>query len=303
MIHYHSLKEAEEVFKALSAPVRIEIMELISRNDHMSMSDLAETLGITNSAVSMHVSKLENAGLIKIQTTTGKRGIMKFVRPCHDRLVVEMARQIPEANCYQDEIDIGWYIGVDAHPTCGIATETKIIGEFDNPSVFSYPEHIGAGILWIGYGSVSYSLPNRLQAGQRLRELQLSFEISSECPEFNEDYPSDIHLSINGISIGKWISPGDFGGRMGIFSPLWWPEILNQYGLLKTIRITDHGTFMDGDFLLSNVCVGDLGIDYNSNIELTFAVPKDTPNCGGMTLFGKGFGDYNQSIRVKVYYD
>ncbi len=303
MIHYQSLKEAEEVFKALSAPVRIEIMELISRNDHMSMSDLAETLGITNSAVSMHVSKLENAGLIKIQTTTGKRGIMKFVRPCHDRLVVEMARQIPEANCYQDEIDIGWYIGVDAHPTCGIATENKIIGEFDNPSVFSYPEHIGAGILWIGYGSVSYSLPNRLQAGQHLRELQLSFEISSECPEFNEDYPSDIHLSINGISIGKWISPGDFGGRMGIFSPLWWPEILNQYGLLKTIRITDHGTFMDGDFLLSNVCVGDLGIDYNSNIELTFAVPKDTPNCGGMTLFGKGFGDYNQSIRVKVYYD
>ena len=87
MLYFNSIAEAEEVFKALSTPMRIRIMELISENDNMSMNDLAETLGLTNSAISMHVSKLEAAGLIAIQTASGKRGIMKVVRPIHERLI------------------------------------------------------------------------------------------------------------------------------------------------------------------------------------------------------------------------
>ena len=34
-----------------------------------------------------------------------------------------------------------------------------------------------------------------------------------------------------------------------------------------------------------------------------FEVPKDTANCGGCTLFGEDFGDHNQAIRIKAYYD
>ena len=302
MLYLHSLSESEEIFKALSTPMRLRIMELIYQNDQLSMNDLAEALDLTNSAISLHVSKLESAGLVTIKTTSGKRGIMKIVQPVYSRLIVDMAPQSAPRHCYQDEIYVGQYTSCDIHPTCGLATSANIIGELDDPRVFSYPERFNAGVLWLGYGSITYNLPNRLHAGETLEELQISFEISSECPEFNEDYPSDIHFSINGKNLGKWISPGDYGARRGILSPYWWPELLNQYGLLKTLVINSEGTFIDGTHRISKTTIEDLNIDYNSVIHLTFAVPKDTANCGGMTLFGEDFGDYNQNIRVKAYY-
>lgn len=303
MLYLHSLSEAEEIFKALSTPMRLRLLELIYVNDQMSMNELAEALGLTNSAISLHVSKLENAGLVAIHTTSGKRGVMKIVRPVYSRLLVDMAPQAKPRHCYTDDISVGHFISCDVHPTCGLATPANIIGELDNPKVFSYPERFQANIVWIGYGSLTYRLPNRLNPGQSLKELQISFEISSECPEFNQDYPSDIYFSINGIPLGKWISPGDYGARRGIISPYWWPELLNQYGLLKSLIINENGTFIDGTLRVSKTTIQDLHIDHNSSIDFTLSVPQDTANCGGLTLFGDNFGDYSQSIRVKAYYD
>ena len=73
MLYLQSLKDAEEVFKALSAPMRLQIMELIYKEE-LSMNDLAKMLNVTNSAISLHVGKLESAGLVTIRTTSGKRG-------------------------------------------------------------------------------------------------------------------------------------------------------------------------------------------------------------------------------------
>jgi len=303
MLYLHSLQEAEEIFKALSTPMRLRIMELVYENNNLSLNDLAEALGLTNSAISLHVGKLENSGLVTIKTTSGKRGIRKVVQPVHDKLIVDLAPQTAVQPCYKDDIAIGHYTHIDAHPTCGLATPSSIIGELDNPKMFSYPERFSAGILWIGWGSVTYNLPNRLHAGQRLTELQISFEISSECPEINEDYPSDIYFEINGVALGKWISPGDYGIRKGMISPSWWPELLNQYGLLKTLIINKDGSFIDGTLKISDRTIDDLNIDYNSSIDLKFSIPKDTVNCGGMTLFGQHFGDYGQDICVKAYYE
>ena len=60
MLYLHSLKEAEETFKALSTPMRLRIMELIYENDNLSLNDLAEALGLTNSAISLHVGKQDH---------------------------------------------------------------------------------------------------------------------------------------------------------------------------------------------------------------------------------------------------
>lgn len=305
MLVFNSVSEAEELFKALSAPMRIRIMELIYENDHMSMNDLAEALDLTNSAISMHVGKLEAADLVTIQTTAGKKGIMKVVRPKYERIIIDMnsGKGPNTRKCYSDEIAIGHYTNIEVHPTCGLSTSGNLIGDLDNPKVFSYPERFKADILWIGSGFVTYNLPNRLKPGQKLTEIQISFELCSECPEFNDDYPSDIYFDINGKSLGKWISPGDFGGRHGMLSPNWWPPGLNQYGLLKTLIINDAGTFMDGTLKLSSTTIDQLNIDYNASVNFTFAVPKDTANCGGLTLFGESFGDYSQNIAVKFFYE
>ena len=305
MLYIRSLKDAEEVFKALSTPMRLQIMQLIYKNDHMSMNDLAEALGLTNSAISLHVSKLESSGLVTIVTSSGKRGVTKIVRPVYDRLIVDLAPNLTgiERPVYEDQICVGHYTSIDPHPTCGLATPDHIIGQLDDVKTFSFTDRFSAGILWIAYGSIVYNLPNRVLAGQKLTELQISFEISSECPEFNADYPSDIYFYINDICLGKWISPGDYGERHGIISPSWWPPLLNQYGLLKTLIINSQGTFIDGSSKISDVTIDDLKIDYNSIINFKFEVPKDTANCGGITLFGEDFGDYSQNISVKAYYE
>ncbi len=49
--------------------------------------------------------------------------------------------------------------------------------------------------------------------------------------------------------------------------------------------------------------VDHLCIDYNSLLSFRIEVPENTANCGGCTLFGEQFGDYNQAIRVKAFYE
>ncbi len=128
-------------------------------------------------------------------------------------------------------------------------------------------------------------------------------ELSSEYPGYNEDFPSDIYFEVAGVAVGKWISPGDYGSRRGHYTPSWWPKVCNQYGLLKTLSITGEGTFIDGGSRISDITIQDLGIDYSTELTLKISVPKETKNCGGLTIFGKGFGDYDQGIVCTEYFE
>lgn len=303
MLYFKSLSDAAEVFKALSTPMRLKIMEMIYEDSDLSMNDLAKALDLTNSAISMHVDKLEHAGLVTLQTKAGKRGNMKIVKPCHDRLIIDMALQKEIRKYYQDDIRIGHFTNYEIAPTCGISTHEQIIGTLDDPRYFSFPERFDAGILWFGSGFIEYNLANHLKPGQTITELQISFEVSSEFPGFNNDYPSDIYFTLNDTRLGVYVSPGDYGERKGFVTPDWWPDQLNQYGLLKTLIINKEGTYIDGSDQISTVTIDDLHIDYTSSLIFRFEVPKDTTNCGGFTLFGEDFGDHNQALRIKTFYE
>ena len=54
--------------------------------------------------------------------------------------------------------------------------------------------------------------------------------------------------------------------------------------------------------LLSGICRS-MGKKPHLEYERKFSVPKDTANCGGLTLFGQYFGDYGQDISIKAYYE
>ncbi|WP_419093815.1 hypothetical protein [[Clostridium] scindens] len=45
-----------------------------------------------------------------------------------------------------------------------------------------------------------------------------------------------------------------------------------------------------------------LHLDYKSTLRLRFAVDEDSEHVGGLTIFGKSFGNYNQDINVKIAY-
>ena len=101
--------------------------------------------------------------------------------------------------------------------------------------------------------------------------------------------------------MAAWTSPGDFGNITGIFTPDWWYPNWNQYGLLKILVINKKGTFIDG-LQLSDVSIQDLNLDYRSTIKLKLAVEDNAEHVGGLTIFGKNFGNYNQDISVRMNY-
>ena len=296
------LKEGLDVFRALSSPIRLEIIQLLAKHKYLNMNKMAEMLGITNGALTAHIKMLSDCDLIDIQFMPGKRGSQKVCHLKENKLLIELVSDTRLEQMYEVEIDVGHFTAYQIYPTCGIATKDHIIGEVDDPRYFDDPERINAGILWFSKGYIEYRIPNYLKSWQKPVELQFSMELSSEAPGICEEWPSDIYFSLNGIPLGYWTSPGDFGAVRGLYTPLWWFPNWNQYGLLKLLSINSEGTFIDGKWI-SDTTIEKLNINHKSDIILRISVPETAQNVGGITIFGKDFGNYNQGIRFRFIYE
>lgn len=295
-ISEHSLP----VYEALASQVRLNMIQLLAKQ-HMNIRELAEALGLSSAIMTMHVKKLEKAKLITTRMVPGKGGVQKICSLAADKIEIMMPSALDEVReFHQTEVSVGHYTDFKITPTCGLATIDHVIGEFDEPRYFLNSERVQAKILWFGQGFIEYKVPNFLLSSQKAQELEISLEIASEAPFTNDNWPSDLSFFINDIHLGTWTSPGDFGDKRGKHTPAWWPSIVNQYGLLKRIRITDEGTFMDGH-LISNVRLDQLSIE-DKQWTFRIAVLDDAQHIGGLTLFGTGFGNYNQDIVFKLFY-
>ena len=301
MIHITSLDDGLETFKALGSDTRIQILNILLENEQMSMNQLATELNISNGALTGHIKKLEECGLINISNESAGHGNQKMCSVTQDRIIVDIKKPIDYKNVFETEIKVGQFSRHQVWPTCGIATSESLIGEFDDIRYFNHPDRFTANILWFTKGYVEYTIPNLIPSNQRITQLSISAELSSEAPGIDNNWPSDISFYINDTKIGMWTSPGDFGDVHGMFTPQWWPQNWNQYGLLKLLVINDYGTYIDG-LKISDVSTLSLHLDYSSDIRLRLAVETDSEHVGGITLYGKSFGNYDQDIRVAINY-
>lgn len=301
MIHITSLDDGLETFKALGSYTRIQILNILLENEQMSMNQLATELNISNGALTGHIKKLEECGLINISNESAGHGNQKMCSVTQDRIIVDIKKPIDYKNVFETEIKVGQFSRHQVWPTCGIATSESLIGEFDDIRYFNHPDRFTANILWFTKGYVEYTIPNLIPSNQRITQLSISAELSSEAPGIDNNWPSDISFYINDTKIGMWTSPGDFGDVHGMFTPQWWPQNWNQYGLLKLLVINDYGTYIDG-LKISDVSTLSLHLDYSSDIRLRLAVENDSEHVGGITLYGKSFGNYDQDIRVAINY-
>lgn len=302
MLHIQRLRDGLPLFRALSSDTRISIVEVLHAMGPMPMTALSTHLGITNGALTPHIKALVECGLVNVEMSVGKHGLQKVCSANQERIVIDPTPPDESRNMYETEIGVGQYTAYEIYPTCGLATTEHIIGEVDEPRFFGYPERSNASILWFGKGYVEYMVPNLLRVNQQLLELQISLEISSEAPGVAEDWPSDIYFSINGIELGYWTSPGDFGRTEGIYNPDWWFRNWNQHGLFKLLSVNESGSYIDG-LKVSDVNLNSLGIDYGTtNITLQISVPDKARNQGGLTIFGRNFGNYPQDIKVRMHY-
>ncbi|MBR2717969.1 MAG: winged helix-turn-helix transcriptional regulator [Clostridia bacterium] len=301
MLHIRSLREGLPLFRALNSDIRISIMELLYQEGPLRMSAISDKLGITAGALTPHIKALTDCGMITVEMISGKHGVQKVCCATDESIMIEPTQQHRSFNIYETEIGVGQFTAYEVSPTCGICTPEKIIGVVDDPRFFASPERFGAEILWFGHGYVEYMLPCFLQSNQELVEIQLSMEISSEAPGCSEDWPSDVHFSMNGVELGYWTSPGDFGRIQGIYNPSWWFRNWNQHGLYKLLTINNTGTYVDGG-RISDTTLQELKIDGSSAILFRISVPENARNVGGLTIFGRSFGNYPQDIRMRVHY-
>jgi predicted transcriptional regulator len=131
--------------------------------------------------------------------------------------------------------------------------------------------------------------------------LEISFEACSEAPMYRDPWKSDIEVAVNGKPIGIWVSPSDNGGRRGLLNPPWWSDTSTQYGFLKTWRIDQSGTYLE-NVPVSAVTIMDLNLNTQPYIAVRIGVSAQAEHVGGMNLFGKGFGDYEQDLVMRVGY-
>ena len=165
----------------------------------------------------------------------------------YDELVFDLPRGLHHTGDAVDmDMPIGGFSDFSVEPTCGLVSATGLIGFMDDPSAFYEPDRLNAQLLWFRVGFVEYRFPNRVPPGARIDSFQLTAEICSEAPLHHLDWPSDIGVWVNGVFLGEWTCPSDFGGQRGRLTPSWWEEKDSQFGVLKRWLVTGRGTTIDG---------------------------------------------------------
>ncbi len=290
------------VYKALASETRIQILSLLA-NQPATSSDLADALHMSKAIVSRHLKELEDVHLVHLshnyQSNDGRKKVYTL-NVDHININFPHRIYLPYKKKVH-EINLGLYSDFMVEPTCGLASADKIIGAFDDTRSFVSNDRVNASLLWFSKGYVEYLVPNLLNEGERPELLELSMEISSEFPDSNNTWPSDITFTVNGIELGTWTCPGNYSDVRGKLTPAWWDDRYSQYGLLIHLRSSHHDTGIDGHYL-SHINIDDLKLDESPFITLRIGVKDDAENVGGVTLFGSSFGNAAQNIVMTLYY-
>jgi len=293
------------ILKVLGTEVRVRILELL-QNQELNITDIARQLGIPQSTAVTSVLALEGAGLIDSHTANGVKGGQKICTTRYKEILVTFnPPALPkENNVIEVEMPVGLFTSYNVSAPCGLCSRDSIIGYLDVPGTFFSPERIKAALVWFGNGYVEYKFPNNSLYMEKgiLKRLELSMEMCSEVPGTNKKWLSDISVWINEKEIGVWTSPGDFGDRRGKFTPSFWKLEGSQYGILTTWEVTDEGTFIDRR-QVSGVKLKDLHLNDHHSVKVRIGIADNAKNTGGINIFGKGFGDYDQEIILKFYAD
>jgi len=287
------------LLKALASLPRWHILQALSEGS-LTVIEVSQALDMPLSTVAAQIKILEDAGFVRTELRPASHGLQKVCFRTYDSLVLQLPYlpSVP-SNSVEVGMPVGAYTRFEVTPTCGLASPTSVIGFLDDPVSFYEPRRVEAGLVWFRSGFVEYTFPNRLQTFSVLTSLVVSAEICSEAPLHNDNWPSDITLWVNGVEVGTWTCPGDFGGQRGRLTPEWWDSKDSQYGVLKRWLINSDGSFIDG-YRLSKVTLRDLGIEGNSVITLRLGVKEDSHNVGGINLFGATFGNYPQDLTLRI---
>ncbi len=294
-------EQTERIIAALSSPTRRSIVSLLE-GERLNVNEIAAALDLPQSTVATSVKLLSEAGILRIERVPGARGGMqKLCSVAYEALTIEfpsLQRHLDEQHV-EIEMPVGLYADYEVSPTCGLCSTDAIIGQLDAPQTFSMPERSRAALLWFSRGFVEYKFPRNVDPHQRIERLEISFEVCSEAPNSAIHWPSDITVWVNGYDIGTWTCPSEFGEPRGEYTPEWWRTNSAQFGILKHWSVTHTGSFID-DAAATSTTLNELGLYDHHSIRVRIGIKENAENLGGINIFGRGFGNYDQDIRMRM---
>lgn len=291
------------VIRGLSSPVRIQILKLLRRRGPMNVNQISETFGLPQSTIATNIQILQESGLIDTQTLKATKGQQKICSARFDEIVIRLDEESPQQfdNIVEVAMPLGLYTGCGVSAPCGMCSTQRVIGVLDVPDLFLDPARMQAALLWFGRGYVEYKFPNNARLlNADIEAIEFTLELSSETPGTNSNWPSDISLWVNDIKIGTWTSPGDYGDKRGIYTPHWWKLEGSQYGELTSWIISDQSASVNNK-KVSDVTLEQLAIEDHHSIRLKIGIDDAASNPGGINIFGKGFGNHNQNILMRLH--
>lgn len=300
-LNLNNISEAAQIGKALSSEIRLEFLKLLVDRS-ANISEIAKEFQIPLSTAALHAKVLEDAGLISTKTQPGIRGAQKVCGLAFEDIyfnVFTHQKHTESKQVFTYPMPIGCYSDCQITEPCGIVNEQFYLGDEDSIYGFYSNERLTAQLLWFTTGYVEYRFPAQAFKNGCATEVKFSFEICSEAPGYNNDWPSDITVWVNEKEICTIYSGGDYGGRRGELNPDWWRDSMTQYGELKKISINEFGCF-ENSVKCSDYTIQELGFQDNYYVSLKIGVKPDAVNRGGMNLFGEKFGDYPQGLIMKV---
>ncbi len=295
-------EERPDVLRGLASPVRVKILKALHLRGGLNVNDIADVLELPQSTVSSNLSILEEAGLIRTETQKARKGNQKICRAVYDEVLVMFKEDVAATrpDVIEVAMPVGLYTSCEVSAPCGLCSAEGIIGLLDVPDTFLDPGRMRAGLMWFTRGFVEYQFPNNARLSKTtIESMEFSIELSSEVPGTASDWPSDITVTVNHKDVGTWTSPGDFGDQRGVYTPDWWTLRGSQYGMLKTWKVARDGTYVDG-VKISPVSMKDLDVANHHSIRLRIGVKDNAQHPGGVNIFGRGFGNYDQDIILRI---
>jgi predicted transcriptional regulator len=302
MIRINGLTEGLELFKTLGSEARMQIIELLAKEGPMNLNEIAQALNLTNGALTGHVRRLEECGIIKVKAEHTGRGLQKICSLGENQILLNIHPQIEErsSKVYETELQIGHYSNYAVLSPCGLADSLQMLAQENDPRVFSYPQHLDAEILWFHDGYIEYRIPNLLPENQRIVQLTISLEMSSADQGAAAESGSLISFALNDQPLCSWITEPEINSR-GIYTPLWWKNHQCQHGHLKMLVINEMGIFIDG-VKAQEPGTGWTFLDSHNEMRLRIETHPFEGHDGGVAIYGSSFGNYKQNIQAIVHY-
>lgn len=306
-----SLKNEEDIDSivclcdALGNETRLRILQTLQKEPFIyTVPELVKLTKIPTSTLLHHLKKLEKANIIHLTYRTSSHGTVRMVtrdmKGANLSFYYNNYKSSKHVLSSVQSVGVGMYTSFDVDGSYICLVGDKLLT--DKADVYN-PKHFEAQLIASSNGRVTYEFSNTVALHKEVVELLISLEICSEAPYHDNNYMSDITFWINGKEITTYLSDGDYGDRVGILNPDYWPKVNTQYGKLVNLSIKKDGVYINDVKFESKYNLENINLTKGNKLTLTIGNKSTAEHVGGFNIFGKTFGDYPQDICLQFFYE